>query len=119
MLFLFSTLFADTSLWREQEIDEDINFLTWLQHTVTDDGKTCHVESIVNLNRQRERLSRAREVEVRRIYEAFKDRAYDYVSKCKLSAGGVRYGHTTFSMDWDEPYETEVMFTIIINNNDK
>ena len=111
LAILFSTLFADTSLWREEEVDEDIDFLTWLQRTITDDGKTCHVESIVNLNRQRERQSRVREKEVRRIYETCKDMAYDYKTKCNITL--------MFSMDMDEPYETEVMITIITNKNNK
>ena len=119
LAILFSTLFADTSLWREEEVDEDIDFLTWLQRTITDDGKTCHIESIVNLNRQRERLSRAREKEVRRIYETCKDMAYDYKTKCNITPGGVRYGFVMFSMDMNEPYETEVMITIITNKNNK
>ena len=62
------------------------------------------MESKVNLNRQRERLSRARETEVR-LYENCKNNAYDYQSQCKTSQGGVQNGHSTFSVAEEEPYK--------------
>ena len=80
----------------------EINFLTWLQSV--EERNKAHVEGKVNLNRQRERLSRARETEVR-LYENCKNNAYDYQSQCKTSQGGVQYGHSTFSVAEEEPYK--------------
>ena len=76
------------------------------------------MESKVNLNRQRERLSRARETEVRRLYENCKERAYNYQSRCKTFDGGVRYGHSTFSVTEEEPfkYKPEVVDISSFNN---
>ena len=112
---LFSILCLDASAWRDQEVDDEIDFLTWLQSV--EEGKRVHVESKVNLNRQRERLSRAREAEVRRLYENCKDNAYDYHSQWKTSAGGVRYGHSTFSVAEEEPYKykPEVLDILSLN----
>ena len=112
---LFSILCLDASAWRDQEVDDEIDFLTWLQSV--EEGKRVHVESKVNLNRQRERLSRAREAEVRRLYENCKENAYDYHSQWKTSAGGVRYGHSTFSVAEEEPYKykPEVLDILSLN----
>ena len=113
--YFFSILCLDASAWRDQEVDDEIDFLTWLQSV--EEGKRVHVESKVNLNRQRERLSRAREAEVRRLYENCKENAYDYNSQWKTSAGGVRYGHSTFSVAEEEPYKykPEVLDILSLN----
>ena len=74
-----------------------------------DEGKISVVEAKVNLNRQRYYISLERESRVELMYNICKDKAFDYSSQCKISAGGVRYGHLKFKMNEDKANTTEVI----------